>query len=141
MKLKDLIRQLTVIQDAHGGSKEVKVWLPGSTISLSSAFLHKDVVKIEGNVDAGSALDTESRLLGASDEPDLLRLLRELVRSDILGATTYMLLQHDTLRDIITQAKSMLEIEEREKKSINAELRAEYLRHITTLESAFRDFK
>lgn len=36
---------------------EVRVWLPGSTIALSSVFKYKGAVRIEGNVDQGSALD------------------------------------------------------------------------------------
>jgi len=38
--------------------KPVKVWLPGSTISLSAVFDmdRKGIVAIEGNVDEGSAL-------------------------------------------------------------------------------------
>lgn len=55
MTVKELIGQLQKLPQ----DKPVKVWLPGSTISLSSAFDsdRKGLVLIEGNVDEGSALD------------------------------------------------------------------------------------
>lgn len=37
---------------------EVRVWLPGTTIALSSLFEHQGAVRIEGDIDPGSALDT-----------------------------------------------------------------------------------
>lgn len=49
----DLIARLsTMPQD-----REVRVWLPGTTIALDSVFEHKGNVRIEGNIDPGSALD------------------------------------------------------------------------------------
>lgn len=64
MNVNELLEQLAKMP----GDLEVKVWLPGSTISLSSAFVQTasklptmrsegKVVLIEGNIDAGSALD------------------------------------------------------------------------------------
>lgn len=44
---------------------EVRVWLPGSTIALSSVFKFKGATRIEGNIDPGSALDTEALPAGA----------------------------------------------------------------------------
>lgn len=37
-------------------ARPCKVWLPGSTISLSNVFDYKGNICIEGNVDPGSAL-------------------------------------------------------------------------------------
>lgn len=52
------VRELLKALRDMPGDEEVKVWLPGSTISLEpTAFQHKGKpVYIEGNVDVGSAL-------------------------------------------------------------------------------------
>lgn len=64
MKLSDLKRAVLMIEDGHD-DKEVKVWLPGSTISLGENFMlnlgvpieHKSgAILIEGNIDQGSAI-------------------------------------------------------------------------------------
>jgi hypothetical protein len=39
---------------------EVRVWLPGTTIALSSVFEHGGQVRVEGDIEPGSALDTEA---------------------------------------------------------------------------------
>lgn len=55
MRVSELIAGLqTLRQDA-----EVKIWLPGSCIYLTCVMgEQKGVVLIEGNLEAGSALDT-----------------------------------------------------------------------------------
>jgi len=56
-KVKDLIEQLQRMPPDY----EVKVWLPGSTITLGPGLMplmprHPNTVLIEGNLDPGSAL-------------------------------------------------------------------------------------
>lgn len=59
MTLKEL-RALVTDAPASLDNLEVKVWLPGSRISLSGQLGRlNDVVIIEGNVDPGSALAGE----------------------------------------------------------------------------------
>jgi hypothetical protein len=53
--VKELREALAALPDSH----EVKVWLPGSYISLERPFLNKDRVLIEGNLDDGSALELD----------------------------------------------------------------------------------
>lgn len=61
MNVKELREALEQLGTGHD-DKEVKVWLPGSTIRLNGPVLHavpsqyKDRVLIEGNLDPGSAL-------------------------------------------------------------------------------------
>jgi hypothetical protein len=66
LTLKELRRQLdeaTATAGKYADDLPVRVWLPGSTISLSVVFLHassatggKPELRIEGNIDEGSAL-------------------------------------------------------------------------------------
>lgn len=59
MKVKEL---LIALKNAKAkDNDEIKVWLPGSTISLSNVFSAQAGVLIEGNVDPGSALDIRGR--------------------------------------------------------------------------------
>lgn len=66
MTVDQLVVELMMAQDRGLGSKPVKVWLPGSTITLATVSgqimgwneRHKAVL-IEGDVDAGSALSGE----------------------------------------------------------------------------------
>lgn len=51
----DLIEQLVALRGA--GLERVRVWLPGSTVALGTAFARGDEIHIEGNLDPGSALD------------------------------------------------------------------------------------
>jgi hypothetical protein len=57
MTLKEL-RQLLATEPLENDNLEIKVWLPGSTISLRGAtMIHRGkTLMIEGNVDPGSAL-------------------------------------------------------------------------------------
>jgi hypothetical protein len=53
------LRQLLATEPPVSDNLEVKVWLPGSTLSLShngSMILRGDVLMIEGNIDPGSLL-------------------------------------------------------------------------------------
>lgn len=59
MTVHELIELLQRVPKSHRG-RRIKVWLPGSTISLTGtrAMLEDDRgVLIEGNVDPGSALE------------------------------------------------------------------------------------
>jgi hypothetical protein len=57
-KLRDL---LALLGAGHDG-REIKVWLPGTTISLSDSivFSSKHGIIVEGNVDPGSALSEDT---------------------------------------------------------------------------------
>lgn len=56
LTVSELIAQLQKMPQDN----EVRVWLPGTTIALSSAFSYgTHGTRIEGNIDPGSALDTE----------------------------------------------------------------------------------
>lgn len=64
MTVKDLRDGLAMLGPGHDNS-DIKVWLPGSTITLGNVFVserHKAVM-IEGNVDASSALDDATPIL------------------------------------------------------------------------------
>lgn len=57
MKVRELKLALQNLGPGHD-DKEVKAWLPGSTISLGpSMFQRSGVWCVEGNVDEGSALE------------------------------------------------------------------------------------
>ncbi len=57
-KLKTLtVRELIARLQDMPQDDEVRVWLPGTTIALSSPFKYQGTVRIEGNIDPGSALD------------------------------------------------------------------------------------
>jgi hypothetical protein len=59
MTVQGLIDQLTELAESGiSGETEVKVWLPGSMITLGpSAFRRGGYIVVEGNVDPGSALE------------------------------------------------------------------------------------
>lgn len=69
LTVRELIAQLQQLP----GNDSVRVWLPGSTIALSHAFKFKGAVRIEGNIDPGSALDTEAPPLTPADNEYLAR--------------------------------------------------------------------
>lgn len=56
------LKTLLDSEPPENGGREVKVWLPGSRISLGTPagtmIRQGDVLMIEGNVDAGSALSS-----------------------------------------------------------------------------------
>lgn len=58
MTINDLIAKLQA-ELPHNGNLEIKVWLPGSRISLTgkgTLIRQEDILFIEGNLDPGSAL-------------------------------------------------------------------------------------
>lgn len=60
MNVGTLIKKLTALAEPLGDKGlelEVKGWLPGSTLSVGSPFAYKDHVRIELNVDPGSAIE------------------------------------------------------------------------------------
>lgn len=59
MTVDDLRKTVAEIPTETPGNTEIKVWLPGSLISLGvHIFKHyKGMLAIEGNIDRGSALD------------------------------------------------------------------------------------
>jgi hypothetical protein len=58
MKVKQLADLLAASIALGEGDREIKVWLPGSTVRLCGVpFRRGEIVVLEGNVDPGSALD------------------------------------------------------------------------------------